>query len=403
MPIDAKKWGYFVLFFIIGAPAWLLVTGLFLQIPIFINTTPEKYDIAAFLVVGIQIGNLFGFVCAAIQSFCSISQKLLVLVVLLFGLAVDLFIAFGSHLTIALWDQPRSLGLFIAFFCSGGVGSLSVVSMFPFVSKYGTFLTSALSTGSGTSGLILTLLSLIQQPGTKDQLFDLPLYFFILTIFFVCAIIALIIVWRIESNILEREGLIRVSPEVFDPANILPDEPSESPSIPSDTSLWSVGAEPLFNQFYISLMNYILLGLAPYIVAKFHWNGNDVSTALVFWISLGGVFAGCIGRILTLKFFTPNLHMFTCVQVVLFIYLIFLSFIPHAGLHVAWAWLSVIFYSLYSGLYGYADTTNYNKVYTLFPPESREKGSRAVGVTNQIGACMGSLIGFFLVMYWFES
>lgn len=59
--------------------------------------------------------------------------------------------------------------------------------------------------------------------------------------------------------------------------------------------------------------------------------------------------------------------------------------------------------AFYMGLYGFADTTNYNIVAQVVSVQSIERATRYVGLANQIGACTGSFAAFFLVSYYFEG
>lgn len=97
----------FALFFLVGMPGWALVNALYLQLPILMSSAPEGYSIAAYLVVGVQLGNLFGFACAFFQSYCSIKVRspYLVLALLLFTLLIDVLLALFWHQTAFLFGH----------------------------------------------------------------------------------------------------------------------------------------------------------------------------------------------------------------------------------------------------------------------------------------------------------
>ena len=69
--------------------------------------TPESYSIAAFLVVGVQLGNLLGFACALLQSYTKIRSPLLVAGILIFTLVVDVLIALKWNTTSELFGKER--------------------------------------------------------------------------------------------------------------------------------------------------------------------------------------------------------------------------------------------------------------------------------------------------------
>lgn len=54
---------------------------------------------------------------------------------------------------------------------------------------------------------------------------------------------------------------------------------------------------------------------------------------------------------------------------------------------------------MYMIMYGYEDTLNYQLVHEKLDAKFFERGSRFMGVANQIGAFVGSFIGFAIVHY----
>eukprot|EP01127_Copromyxa_protea_P000085 TRINITY_DN10088_c0_g1_i1.p2 TRINITY_DN10088_c0_g1~~TRINITY_DN10088_c0_g1_i1.p2 ORF type:complete len:205 (-),score=25.22 TRINITY_DN10088_c0_g1_i1:675-1289(-) len=146
---NLPSWVTFFLFFLVGTPGWMLVNALYLQLPILMIDTPESYGIAAYLVVGIQFGNLLGFFCAILQSYTKLRSPSLIIVILLFTLAVDVLLGLKWESTVEIGGKERSIWLLVLLVCSGGIGSLSTVVMYPFASVYGTLQITGLSTGMG--------------------------------------------------------------------------------------------------------------------------------------------------------------------------------------------------------------------------------------------------------------
>lgn len=88
------------------------------KLPILMVETPESYSIAAYLVVGVQLGNLIGFACALLQSYTKIRSPLLVAGILIFTLVVDVLLALKWNTTSKLFGKDRRFpasALFLMF------------------------------------------------------------------------------------------------------------------------------------------------------------------------------------------------------------------------------------------------------------------------------------------------
>jgi hypothetical protein len=69
--------------------------------------TPESYSIAAYLVVGVQVGNLLGFMCAILQSYTKVKSTFLVVGILLLTLFVDVLISLKWEATATIAGKER--------------------------------------------------------------------------------------------------------------------------------------------------------------------------------------------------------------------------------------------------------------------------------------------------------
>eukprot|EP01126_Amoeba_proteus_P021769 TRINITY_DN2219_c0_g1_i3.p1 TRINITY_DN2219_c0_g1~~TRINITY_DN2219_c0_g1_i3.p1 ORF type:complete len:290 (-),score=53.60 TRINITY_DN2219_c0_g1_i3:366-1235(-) len=265
----------------------MLVNALFIEMPILIEKTPEKYSIASFLVLGVQVGNFFGFLCAFFQSYLKFRLSSLILFILIFAIFIDLGIVFCWNITSRVAGKLSSVWLVVLFICSGGVGSLSVIVFLPFSVSIGSLQTSGIATGMGANGLLLSLLAMLQKPADQNELFGLETFFLILLPFIILAIIALglIVFFRntkppleLASTVLEEDADI--------PQNFFEE---------TSNSIFNAAISPILNQGYISLMYYMTVSLTPYMVKGF------VGThGMLYWISLLSVLLGAMGRLLTL-------------------------------------------------------------------------------------------------------
>lgn len=122
------------------------------------------------------------------------SKHYVSIVVLGFGIGVAVLLGlFWDRLT-TIQGQPTSyvtpvyprihnrLSLLLISVVAGGVGSISMVTLFPFASAHGVKMISALSAGSGSSALFASILALIQGINFGETInFGPSTYFYIIS------------------------------------------------------------------------------------------------------------------------------------------------------------------------------------------------------------------------------
>eukprot|EP01125_Pyxidicula_operculata_P010192 TRINITY_DN3359_c0_g1_i3.p1 TRINITY_DN3359_c0_g1~~TRINITY_DN3359_c0_g1_i3.p1 ORF type:complete len:429 (+),score=63.24 TRINITY_DN3359_c0_g1_i3:184-1470(+) len=425
---NLRKWINFGLFFTIGLTSWLLTNAMFLEIPIFIRRLPEHYNIASYLVISTQVGNVVGLVHFILRShFSKLLPKYSLLVTLIFAMCVALCTSFFWEHTIKYGDEEWSIALLVLCGLSGAVGSLSVVIMIPFAAIHGTWLTSAIASGMGSNGIVASLVSLAQQPQNDVPVFDVNIFFFvmfgIICLSLISALIIIIFPNLTEEYLLAQNGEITTVEQTQDGES--PESPSKSAHVDSHSSLIDrreshfemIEVQHLPSSFhlakkvkmaflsegYISILNYSLVGITPYLTVGF---SDDVKNSLIFWSTWGYVALGAAGRLITAKVYFYNITFFIFSQIVLWIYLMGICFVQQRHeISEVWGWISVICYSLYSFLYGFVDTINYHKIAKDLKDEPHliEKSSSLIGVSNQFGAIVGSFLGFSLALKVFHT
>eukprot|EP00013_Stygamoeba_regulata_P003990 CAMPEP_0177637588 /NCGR_PEP_ID=MMETSP0447-20121125/5048_1 /TAXON_ID=0 /ORGANISM="Stygamoeba regulata, Strain BSH-02190019" /LENGTH=478 /DNA_ID=CAMNT_0019139519 /DNA_START=84 /DNA_END=1517 /DNA_ORIENTATION=- len=179
-----------VLFFLMGTSSWLIVNGLFVEIPLFMTDLPERTAVSSYIAVIIQLANLAPLLFVFLRSHqflrtdtwtIGFNHVLGVVVCLLLGL---------------FWRAQldgHSVGLFILTFFGGVTGALSVVVYYPFATRFGITRTSAVSTGMGATAIIASVLGIIQSPGAQNR-FAAWTYFLLLGIVTLVALGALLLI-----------------------------------------------------------------------------------------------------------------------------------------------------------------------------------------------------------------
>jgi hypothetical protein len=199
--------------------------------------------------------------------------------------------------------------------------------MYPFASHYGYKAIGALSTGSGSNGLVTSITALIQQSGPNGTaLFGILPFFMILEGFIGLGTLAFMVLLLYPKT--QDTLLAHAAPEVHhnqhdDPDDhaihpILHGDPLSSTSVSlqhEDLSTLGVAKKirlVLIHKVWIAFLNFTLVGILPYTVAGY---GETVSKNMLFWAVISGVAVGAIGRLVTLAFQWHALNIQTLLHV----------------------------------------------------------------------------------------
>ena len=159
-----NTWGS-LLFFVMGVAPWLVVNGIFVEMPILVTTQPEGEKIAAIIGAIVQVGNAAPFIYLPLRYRYGLSLTTTNAVVLVLCLAYTLLIGAFCTDTIA----GHSLPLFIITFLAGVSGCLSKVTWFPFAAQYKQSAIASMSSGMGLSGLLVVVLGAVQGVGNAKS------------------------------------------------------------------------------------------------------------------------------------------------------------------------------------------------------------------------------------------
>jgi len=151
----------------------------------------------------------------------------------------------------------------------------------------------------------------------------------------------------------------------------------------------------IVNQFIICLIFYFLIVSIPFAVQNFNTN-------LTTYIYTGSIFIGSVGRFFCifnkLRFSSPFFIIsVTLIQVILGIYLTIQCFIGYELQSETYAWIIANIYIVVAFLNGYEDTLLYQVAAMTQEPHMIEKITRYIGLSNQAGAFLGSILSFIFV------
>jgi hypothetical protein len=413
--LRVRRYALIALIALVGVAPWLLVNALFAQLPIFIAQTPESFNIASYIVLLTQVGNgvaaLFVVFLTHRGAHWSLQQRAnvcarAICVILVLETTASAAIAF-------LWTATlggHSVAILLATVCGGIAGCMSVILVYPFTAPLQPVATVAMSTGMGLNGFVTAILALIQAPSQENR-FDTTTFFLIITAVLVLSLCAFLFLWltgAAHAALGATSSSSSSSSSCSDPhtkALIGGDAdheheheheqhgdlpPSHDDVLLRDATLasalrahWAVCA----HQAVICFAQYVLLSLFSFATAPFANQG-----ALLLYSNVCGNIFGPLARALSgvVALRTPRwLAAMTAVVAVLSVLLFAATFTPYMP-GEALAFLSVAV----AVVFGFEETTLFTKVAVEAPATSKAAASRAVGIANQIGACVGSLCGF---------
>eukprot|EP00211_Chloroparvula_japonica_P002101 CAMPEP_0119124066 /NCGR_PEP_ID=MMETSP1310-20130426/3796_1 /TAXON_ID=464262 /ORGANISM="Genus nov. species nov., Strain RCC2339" /LENGTH=464 /DNA_ID=CAMNT_0007113955 /DNA_START=135 /DNA_END=1529 /DNA_ORIENTATION=+ len=428
------KWFSLMLYFLLGLSSWLLVNGAFLELPILFMVSPEGYAIASYIVLAVQVGNIFPVLY--VYAFPQVEVTI--------AIGVNLLVTeLAAVLLIFFWDAvafDHSVGLIVLSAVAGGVGSMSMVTLFSFASRASSQHMTAAAAGVSFNGLLGSVIALIQQPGKSTQRFGATTFFGILAAFILLSVFAFaVILYRTRTTTVKALGLgndsidsagggqyvagsseeeartivsatmssssdgeesgsvgayERVPDTDVGMAGQLADETDGEEDLPREVML------TIYGQYaHIALINalkFCILGMYAYSVACY---GNG--STLVLWMNIIGLLCDSCGRT-----FGPSLpHVPTSwfmivLQSATWGYLMIMVFLgARTPLPGPWGgWVLVFLYGAYNSFFGY----DFTIIFVEAPKISRHKAERVcqqLGLWNQAGACVGSIVSFLLVKY----
>eukprot|EP01060_Flectonema_neradi_P035119 TRINITY_DN6360_c0_g1_i1.p1 TRINITY_DN6360_c0_g1~~TRINITY_DN6360_c0_g1_i1.p1 ORF type:complete len:464 (+),score=54.35 TRINITY_DN6360_c0_g1_i1:48-1439(+) len=426
------------LFFLLGAAPWLVVNGIFIEMPIFTKKLPEGDKLAAIIGAVVQIGNAAPFAYLPLRHRYGLRQDITVCVMLVVEVAVCLLLCFT-------WDEyigGHSIPLLLTTFLGGVVGCTSKVTWFPFAGDYRKEAISAMSTGMGMSGLLGVLLGAAQGAANDNQNFDVSIFFLILLALSALGMLSFLLMllpsfaaqWKITSmyspvNNEEDDALnndncqdIQSPPSVI--SSVLSSACTEASIItgpvpvPGGVGETTVkGTKATFRQavkvaklelaaaFINSFLNYMVMpGMLPYL---------QEDKGKVFYATAFYYLANMIGRFVPTYIVLPNLFPLMGMLLGITVYLLYLAIqvnedIPTTGGKPfifgdvdVWWWsvgVPVFFFSLLNGYTAtmVAKAVKLKEEKGDVLPDEREVVLQVIGLLNQIGSLIGTYISLAL-------
>ncbi|XP_043254941.1 solute carrier family 52, riboflavin transporter, member 3-A [Colletes gigas] len=393
-----------------GLGAWVGVNGIYVQLPLLVNVSPEGWSLPAHMVMLVQFANLGPILYTMYIKYSAWACDKYITYALLAAASLATFIlAFLYHETSIVFGNEHSTALLSLMFITATVGCTSSVLFMPYMRNYREIYLVSYLVGEGLSGFVPSIVALIQgvggnpeclnvtQPGSSEV--ELKLHYpeprFSCQTFFIFIGVLLFL------SYLSFLGLNNLSIAVGE----LVKHPDSMEALPTDTrappsyktsSGWTMSKQ-VYSYLLVMMAIVCFLGngtlpsLQSYSCLPY---GNVAYHLTVTLSSMAGPLAMCLGFVIKM----PKVSLLSVLLGVLMVLSSFVCVLaarsPTPPLQNTWIGelLVVLSWILISGLIGFIKLC----ITTLFRPDPG-RGLYYTGVATQVGSLIGAIVTFVLV------
>lgn len=181
--LNGVSFRVFVIIMLFSMSTWVDVVGIWVEVPLLVNTLPEGWGLPAILTIIIQCANIgpatyalffiFKAQSSAAISFVKIrnlylSVDVVVSFIIIVIATLSIFsMCFFWKYTVVVAGNPRSIPLFILVSTTALVSCMSSVVFLPYMARFSAVYITAYYIGQGLSGLLPGFVGLIQGTGQE--------------------------------------------------------------------------------------------------------------------------------------------------------------------------------------------------------------------------------------------
>ncbi|XP_058802097.1 solute carrier family 52, riboflavin transporter, member 3-like [Phymastichus coffea] len=398
-----------ILALLFGLGTWVGVNGIYVQLPLLVNSAIEKWNLPAYMVLIVQFANLGPILYTLYVKYFARTKDHYIIYGLLAVGSLSLFLlAFVYNQTSVIFGNKHSSALLFLMFILSFVGCTSSVLFTPYMRNYREIYLVSYIIGEGLSGFIPSIIALIQGVGGNPQCHNVtkpggPLEFttrypdprFSPTIFFILLGILLFVCFLAFIGLMKLKVARGERVKLPASTETLPTDLNAPPSYKTNSG-WKMS-----NQVYVYLLgmmavicllnNGILPSIQSYSCLPY---GNVAYHLTVTLSSMAGPLAMCLGFIVQ----NPKVNLLSELMVIvlglgaLVFYIAVQS--PSPPWQYSWVgiFLVVTAWILVFGISGFVKLG----IITLFRPDPG-RGLYYTGVATQLGSLVGAITSFILV------
>ncbi|CAL1540659.1 unnamed protein product [Lymnaea stagnalis] len=160
----------YLLVILFGVSSWVDINGLWVELPVLVQNLPEGWDLPSYMAITIQIANVAPFAYTIASSIWphKMMEVPVIYVIISLGALSCLLLAFLWRMTSEIAGTEHSTALLALQFCLALVDCTSSVAFLPFMSVFKPQYMTAYFIGEGFSGLIPSIVALIQGAGDME-------------------------------------------------------------------------------------------------------------------------------------------------------------------------------------------------------------------------------------------
>lgn len=263
-----------------GSSTWIGITGIYLQLPQFIQTAPEGANLSSHIGLLVQSGNFVTLVYLLTAKWCApkivIDNVLLIYLTIGIGcLAAVCMVFFGSN-TMTWGGKPRSIPLFLCTFLFSVVGCFSAVIFLPYMARFRQIYLLTYLFGRSIGSFISSILALVQGVGTiqcinnntvqySEPLFQPRSYFVFVFCMLVLSLIAFVLLNKLRVCKNETEQSPNIQPnETASIANANCNNPCNGyQSITTDAVNHSAAIRLKYLLCLLGVVSFLVFGFLP--------------------------------------------------------------------------------------------------------------------------------------------
>ena len=310
------------LFILFGLPTWALVDGTWASLSQLAEHLPEGYNISAYLILSLTLGNIFPILIGYImeKSHSQILLVRLIYFILVTGFITGILMGIVWEYSVTVSGTAISLPLMLLFFIVGACSSSSNVTHYMYVSTYLPRNTTDLGTGMGVGSMISGILGILQGVWLINYGFSTTIYYITLSLLYLPAMLSFYRLKTSKSNDMTESKKIRESASLIANLESNPFSSFQESSSSSVSDIQFVSKENLlkekYQSFFTSYFPILLLqltnsalgyGFVPALISYACGKFPNANTILLFSTGLSAIIDPCF------RFFT-NYYRFRTFQ-----------------------------------------------------------------------------------------
>ncbi|CAF0836294.1 unnamed protein product [Didymodactylos carnosus] len=404
------------LIIILNLSTWMDINGLWIELPVMVQNTPEKWALPSTLALVISLGNIFPLIIILLRwwlrnRFTEIPVMYIIIVV---GIIACTGIGFGWKIRMFVFGAERSICLIIAVFLLAALDCSSSLVFIDYMKRFHPSYLTAMFFGESLTAILPTFLALLQgvggeiicrrnnsltdqfEPFYSEPRFSVSIMFYLLSSIIACSLIAFLIL-RWTSVVYIADALPKLMANGYitdDNGEFLVNSDHKTPRRQSA----NLKTKQFFLLLFICIISAsFIFGILPTLIT---YALLPYGQKAFYYCIILGPLAFPLAAFLSMKFPTVSTTRIVsgcitgCFGCIYIIIIAFQSPCPimsdtvHGGVIIIGIWFVSSF------IFGYVRMASANRIRRFWKGKS---GLFWLGVAGQLGICLGVIPMYFII------